>query len=106
MPEAMLEDRRIDEYFGEDFFRTEFWLLFVTILSSLLRHSAMEMRRRSDRSGRAPLFSPGRPVVAGRDVTVASDVACPYPYADSLVRPRGPSLELTCLCQATRRFTR
>src|SRR5262249_58676233 len=24
-------------------------------------------RRRSDRSGRAPLFSPGRPVVAGRD---------------------------------------
>jgi hypothetical protein len=24
-------------------------------------------RRRSDRSGRAPLFSPGRPVVPGRD---------------------------------------
>jgi hypothetical protein len=24
-------------------------------------------RRRSDRSGRAPLFSPGRPVVAARD---------------------------------------
>jgi hypothetical protein len=24
-------------------------------------------RRRSDRSGRAPLFSPGRPAVAGRD---------------------------------------
>jgi hypothetical protein len=25
-------------------------------------------RRRSDRSGRAPLFSPGRPTVAGREV--------------------------------------
>jgi DNA-binding NarL/FixJ family response regulator len=25
-------------------------------------------RRRSDRSGRAPLFSPGRPMVAGREV--------------------------------------
>jgi hypothetical protein len=27
----------------------------------------MRRRRRSDRSGRAPLFSPGRPVVAPRD---------------------------------------
>src|SRR5215471_25807 len=32
-------------------------------------------RRRSDRSGRAPLFSPGRPVVAGRDR--ARRYACP-----------------------------
>jgi len=44
-PEASLEDRRIDEYFSEDFFRTEFWMLWAPIMGSLPQHSAMEMRR-------------------------------------------------------------
>ena len=36
--------------------------------NALMKGVAMKLRkRRSDRSGRAPLFSPGRPAVAGRD---------------------------------------
>jgi len=44
-PDAMLEDRRIDECFAEDFFRTEFWFLWTALMGCLPRHSAMEMRR-------------------------------------------------------------
>ena len=48
-PEAMLDGRRIDEYFRPNFFATEFWLLWTTIMGPLPRHSAMEMRRYMNR---------------------------------------------------------
>ena len=48
-PEAMLDGRRIDEFFRADFFATEFWLLWTTIMGSLPQHSAMEMRRYMNR---------------------------------------------------------
>ena len=44
-PEAMLGGRRIDEFFSEQFFSTEFWLLWSTIMGSLPQHSAIEFRR-------------------------------------------------------------
>lgn len=44
-PEAMLEGRRIKEYFSEDFFQTEFWFLWAPLMGSLPQHSAIEMRR-------------------------------------------------------------
>ena len=48
-PEAMLEMRRIDEFFRPGFCATEFWLLWTTIMGPLPRHSAMEMRRYMNR---------------------------------------------------------
>jgi oleate hydratase len=48
-PEAMLDGRRIDEFFRPAFFATEFWLLWATIMGSLPQHSAMEMRRYMNR---------------------------------------------------------
>jgi oleate hydratase len=48
-PEAMLDGRRIDEFFRPDFFTTEFWFLWTTIMGSLPQHSAMEMRRYMNR---------------------------------------------------------
>ena len=66
-------------------------------------------RRRSDRSGRAPLFSPGRPVVAGRDQQ--RRYACPG-WATSIVengdaksRASGDGAEtlVTGLCPHTMR---
>jgi oleate hydratase len=48
-PEAFLEGRRIDEFFSEDFFQTEFWLLWSTIMGSLRQHSAIEFRRYMNR---------------------------------------------------------
>ncbi len=48
-PEAMLEGRRIDEFFSPRFFRTEFWLLWSTIMGSLPQHSAVEFRRYMNR---------------------------------------------------------
>jgi oleate hydratase len=48
-PEVMLEERRIDEFFRPDFFVTEFWLLWTTIMGPLPQHSAMEMRRYMNR---------------------------------------------------------
>jgi len=44
-PEFLLNGRRIDEYFSERFFSTEFWLLWSTIMGSLPQHSAIEFRR-------------------------------------------------------------
>lgn len=44
-PEPRLSGRRIDEFFDEDFFKTEFWTLWTTLLNSLPQHSALEMRR-------------------------------------------------------------
>ncbi len=48
-PEPMLDGRRIDEFFRPDFFATEFWLLWATIMGPLPQHSAMEMRRYMNR---------------------------------------------------------
>ena len=48
-PEALLEGRRIDEFFSEEFFSTEFWLLWSTIMGSLKQHSAIEFRRYMNR---------------------------------------------------------
>jgi hypothetical protein len=63
----------------------------------------MGRRRRSDRSGRAPLFSPGHPVVAGRDrqrrfwAAIAAGMASGYPAIEMnsssvTVRQRGVGL--------------
>jgi oleate hydratase len=49
-PEAMLDGRRIEEFFSPQFFSTEFWLLFSTIMGSLPQHSAMEFRRYMNRT--------------------------------------------------------
>ena len=49
-PEAMLGGRRIDEFFSEQFFSTEFWLLWSTIFGSLPQHSATEFRRYMNRA--------------------------------------------------------
>jgi len=47
--EAMLDGRRIDEFFSPSFFATEFWLLWSTIMGSLPQHSATEFRRYMNR---------------------------------------------------------
>src|SRR5215471_17949884 len=49
-PEAMLDGRRIEEFFSPHFFSTEFWLLYSTIMGSLPEHSAMELRRYLNRT--------------------------------------------------------
>ena len=43
--EDALEGKRIDEFFSEKFFRTEFWLLWAPLMGSLSQHSALEFRR-------------------------------------------------------------
>ena len=48
-PEAMLDGRRIEEFFSQQFFSTEFWLLWSTIMGSLPEHSAIEFRRYMNR---------------------------------------------------------
>ena len=48
-PEAMLDGRRIEEFFSQRFFSTEFWLLWSTIMGSLPEHSAIEFRRYMNR---------------------------------------------------------
>jgi oleate hydratase len=48
-PEAMLDGRRIDEFFSPHFFSTEFWFLWSTIMGSLPQHSAIEFRRYMNR---------------------------------------------------------
>ena len=48
-PEAMLDGRRIEEFFSRDFFKTEFWLLWSTIMGSLPQHSVIEFRRYMNR---------------------------------------------------------
>jgi oleate hydratase len=47
--EAMLDRRRIDEFFSRRFFTTEFWFLWSTIMGSLPVHSAIEFRRYMNR---------------------------------------------------------
>jgi len=48
-PESMLDGLRIDEFFPERFFSTEFWYLWSTIMGSLPQHSVIEFRRYMDR---------------------------------------------------------
>jgi len=48
-PEAMLNGRRIEEFFPKSFFSTEFWFLWSTIMGSLPQHSAIEFRRYMNR---------------------------------------------------------
>jgi oleate hydratase len=49
-PEAMLGGRQIKEFFSPQFFSTEFWLLWSTIMGSLPQHGATEMRRYINRA--------------------------------------------------------
>ena len=49
-PEAMLDGRRIDQFFSKPFFSTEFWLLWSTLMGSLPQHSLMELRRYINRA--------------------------------------------------------
>jgi oleate hydratase len=49
-PEAMLDGRRIEEFFSQKFFSTEFWLLWSTIMGSLPQHGATEFRRYINRT--------------------------------------------------------
>jgi oleate hydratase len=48
-PEAMLDGRRIMEFFSPRFFSTEFWFLWSTIMGSQPEHSAIEFRRYMNR---------------------------------------------------------
>jgi oleate hydratase len=49
-PEAQLDGKRIDEFFSQSFFSTEFFLLYSTIMGPLPQHSAMEFRRYINRT--------------------------------------------------------
>ena len=48
-PEALLDGRRIEEFFSPEFFETEFWLLWSTLMGSLPQHSVIEFRRYMNR---------------------------------------------------------
>lgn len=48
-PEGWMEGRRIDEFFPESFFSTEFWFLWASIMGTLPKHSAIEFRRYMNR---------------------------------------------------------
>jgi len=48
-PEAMMEGRRIDEFFSQRFFSTEFWFLWASIMGTLPEHSAIEFQRYMNR---------------------------------------------------------
>ncbi len=48
-PEAMLDGRRIEEFFSQRFFSTEFWFLWSTIMGSLPQSSVIEFRRYMNR---------------------------------------------------------
>jgi len=48
-PETMLNGRRIEEFFSQRFFSTQFWLLWSTLMGSLPQHSAIEFRRYMNR---------------------------------------------------------
>ncbi|MBV9538488.1 MAG: oleate hydratase [Acidisphaera sp.] len=53
-PEARLDGKRIEQFFRPGFFKSEFWLLWSTIMGSLPQHSATEFRRYMNRA--LPLF--------------------------------------------------
>ncbi len=48
-PETMMDGRRIDEFFPQRFFATEFWFLWASIMGTLPLHSAVEFRRYMNR---------------------------------------------------------
>jgi oleate hydratase len=48
-PEASLDGQRIEEFFSPEFFKTEFWLLWSTLMGSLPQHSLIEFRRYMNR---------------------------------------------------------
>lgn len=48
-PESWLSGRRIEEFFSPRFFKTEFWLLWSTLMGSLPQHSVIEFRRYMNR---------------------------------------------------------
>jgi oleate hydratase len=48
-PEARLDGQRIEEFFSPPFFKTEFWLLWSTLMGSLPQHSVIEFRRYMNR---------------------------------------------------------
>ena len=48
-PESMLDGKCIEEFFSPQFFETEFWLLWSTIMGSLPQHSVIEFRRYMNR---------------------------------------------------------
>jgi oleate hydratase len=43
-PQHILEGRTIEEFFSPEFFKTEFWMLWLTLMFSLPQHSALEMQ--------------------------------------------------------------
>ncbi|MFZ3360558.1 MAG: oleate hydratase, partial [Xanthobacteraceae bacterium] len=49
-PEAMLDGRQVKDCFAANFFSTEFWLLWSTIMGTLPQHSATEFRRYINRA--------------------------------------------------------
>jgi oleate hydratase len=48
-PETVMEGRRIDDFFSERFFATEFWFLWASIMGTLPLHSAIEFKRYMNR---------------------------------------------------------
>ena len=44
-PEEFLDGKAISEFFTEDFFSTEFWILWTSLMNALPQHSAIEFRR-------------------------------------------------------------
>ncbi len=48
-PEAWLDGRRIEEFFSQQFFSTEFWFCWASIMGTLPKHSATEFRRYMNR---------------------------------------------------------
>jgi oleate hydratase len=48
-PETTMDGRRIDEFFPQRFFATEFWFLWASIMGTLPLHSAVEFRRYMNR---------------------------------------------------------
>jgi oleate hydratase len=82
-PEAMLDDRRIDEFFSIEFFRSEFWFLWAPLMGSLPQHSALEMRRYINR------FLHLVP-----DLSIMTMVyRTPYNQYDAIVKPIGDWLQ-------------
>lgn len=88
-PEAMLDGRRIDEFFSANFFSTEFWLLWSTIMGSLPQHSATEFRRYINRA--LPLF-PDLSDMAGILRTPLNQYQAFIEPLVAWLRPRGVNL--------------
>ena len=49
-PESRLDGRRIDAFFSDHFFKSEFWLCYSTVMGALPQHSAAEFRRYINRT--------------------------------------------------------